>query len=183
MIKVPTWETLSRIQRTRHVKSMYIWLFVVPVIANLLSQVDSAANVTIFAYQFIVPLKLPFSWKIFYFSALCFSISNFLYLVRCYSIIKDNRSYSDFEMEGKGKGQLLCYSQEVGVELGTKITESNASDLETSFLKETFWEVFKQANLKRTPERILCGSLCAIGYLLISIVLIQNFYEVLRMAF
>lgn len=177
----PSWESLSKIQNTWHVKTTYVWLFIVPIAAKFLSQLDDNVTLTIFQHQFNVLLNLPFSWKMFYFGALCFSLSNVMYLARCYPIVKENRSYFDFEKNGKGKLQIVQYAKQIGMELGSEVCASSTDQLKNSDLKDVFWEVFQEASIRRKPERVVCGILCTLGYVSIFIVLVENLYEVLTL--
>ena len=183
MKNLASWSSLAKVQNTNTVKSMYIWLIVVPIIAKALLQVEEAANVTVFDYSFTIELCLPFSWKVFYFAALCFSISNFIYFVRCYSIIKDHHSFSHFHEEGKGDHQLYDYAKE----LERKITINNPLieklGLGNLSSQEEFWLVFETANMGRVSERKVCAFLCMVGFLLIGIMLFQNLFTVIRMLF
>lgn len=176
------WSALANIQKVSVVKSMYIWLLIVPILAKTLSNIEGVANVTIFEYSFALDLGLPFSWKVFYFAALSFAASNLIYLGKCYSIIKDHRSFSHFKEEGKGEKQLRDYSNEVGFKIFIQPPNTMEIKLESKHLQEPFWEVFEKANMGRPLARYSSGILYVIGFLLMGVILVQNLYVVIKLA-
>lgn len=66
------WSQLNQIKDVKIISSMYVWIFIVPILAKVLSLVSDIATVTVFNYTFEVNIGLPFSWRSFYFSALFF---------------------------------------------------------------------------------------------------------------
>ena len=168
-----SWSALNKIQNIWAVKSMYVWLFVVPIIAKLLSKLEDVANLTIFQYSFELQLGLPFSWKIFYFSALCFAIANLIFVGRCHSIIKDHTNFNHFEGEGKTSQQLYRYGNEMGFTY-------DDSDLVERTLKELFWDLYETSSLRRTFSRIICTIFYVAGFILIGWVILQNLKVVLK---
>jgi hypothetical protein len=183
-IKIPTWSKLAKIQQIKTVRSTYVWLFLVPLAAKALAKVESAANVTIFDYSFALQMRLPFSWKIFYFSALSFSLANLVVLWRCYTLFKDHRSFSDFVNEGKNHWHLAKYAKEANLGLDDIGYEGHdmVLDKDDNF-KRSFWTLFEQLNSARTASRGACALLYVIGFLLISIILFQNLLAVLKFMF
>jgi len=128
---------------------------------------------------------LPFSWKIFYFSALFFAAANLLFLARCFSLIKDHKSFSDFLDQGKDHGQLSYYAYEVDLSLKDIGYESFDNQpyefqFENKYLSKPFWILFNHLNSKRKGWRWTCSILYLIAFTLISIIIFQNFMEVMR---
>ena len=165
---------------------MYVWLFIVPVIAKGLSKVEDIAKVNIFEYSFELKLGLPFSWKVFYFSALTFAAANLLFLWKCYSLIKDHSSFSEFKEAGKGQKQLDGYAEEASLPSIDWSAFDNLPDdmrLENRYIQEPFWEVFDNINVARPVCRIWCSFLYLLGFILVAIILCQNLYTVLRLTF
>ena len=171
--KVMSWSLLEKIQRIKLIKSMYIWLILVPIIAKSLSKVEEVANVKVFEYSFALDLGLPFSWKVFYFSALCFAAANLIYLLRCYLIVKEHRNYSEFKEAGKGVHQLQTYAADVGFEVD--IPAHGVDEIQ-----QPFWEVYDRADLGRSNARMICSVLYGLGFMLIGCVLFQNLLAVLK---
>jgi hypothetical protein len=94
------WITISKIGQSKFVQSFYVWLIIVPIIAKFFVEIPITEDYII--------LELPFSWIIFYFSALAFVIGNILYL-RCPEIIKEYSSYRDFVSTGRGEEEIEKY--------------------------------------------------------------------------
>lgn len=104
------WSQLVKIQRIRIVQLMYVWLFIVPILAKAFSKLEKAAHVIVFGCKFQVQLSLPFSWNIFYFSALSFAAANLVFILRSYTLIKDHSDFLDFAGKGKRESQLARYN-------------------------------------------------------------------------
>nr|MBF4401390.1 hypothetical protein [Vibrio anguillarum] len=54
------WSNLNKVHDVKLISSMYVWIFIVPVAAKVLSGTNELALVTIFDYTFELHLKLPF---------------------------------------------------------------------------------------------------------------------------
>lgn len=163
---------------------MYIWLFIVPILAKTLAGLEDVASITVFDYSFNLQLSLPFSWKVFYFSALFFAAANLLLLSRCYSLIKDHKSFTDFREQGKQEIQLSNYAKEIGMsldQLNYRDDYDQAFLLEGKHLQEPFWRLYEQLDEARLGWRIGCSFLYSFGFVLMSIILYQNFVVVLRL--
>ena len=77
--KTPNWTALAKIQRFKVVKTMYVWLFIVPVAAKMLEKVNDAAGVTVWGYSFELQNGTPFFLEdvLYVLSVLCSCKSNF----------------------------------------------------------------------------------------------------------
>lgn len=76
-------------------------------LAKALAQIGPEIEIPFWQSSITITLGLPFSWKMFYFSAIGFAFASFLYSMRCPAIIRDYDRFSDFEQEGKGSTQLI----------------------------------------------------------------------------
>jgi hypothetical protein len=183
---IPKWSSLAKIERIKIVQSMYLWLFIVPILAKTLAKLEDTANLNIFGYVFNIHLELPFSWKIFYFSALCFAIANLVFVLRCYSLIKDHSSFADFLNQGKSDRHLSSYAEEAGLKLiDFEYNRQYPEEflLEGKHLKDPFWGLYERLDTARPSWKLLCSLFYLFGFILISIVFYQNFEVVLRMVF
>jgi len=93
---------LKRFGRSRLLKSSYFWLFIVPPVALLLSKTGNELTIPLGTGELVIPLGLPFSWKLFYFGAVSFSIGSLAYAVFCPALIREYDSYEEFDKSGKG---------------------------------------------------------------------------------
>ena len=181
------------------IQTMYIWLFIVPIIAKVLTKVEETANLTIFNHTFNIQLGLPFSWKIFFLSAMSFAAANLIFVLRCYKLVKDHDSFSDFLEQGKSAKHIHQYAEEVdypqqsdlsyywedGGEYEGPVEQKYSKEqrLKGEHLKSPFWEIYERTDLSRKGWRAACSLLYLFGFVLISIVLYQNIWVVLRMIF
>ena len=95
------WSSLRVLGTSRTVRSSYLWLMLVPIVAKCLSAVNEIATFTILSATISVPLSLPFSWKAFFFAALAFAVADLIWHIKCPGIIKKYSNYSDFVSQGR----------------------------------------------------------------------------------
>ena len=79
----PMWDDLNRFGKSRILQSFYIWLFLVPMAAKALSVVDDPLVLTGISDGLRIQLTLPFSWQVFYVSAVFVAAANVVYSFRC----------------------------------------------------------------------------------------------------
>lgn len=170
------WTQIRRLHEFRLVRQMYVWLLLVPVLARALAHLPEDGTFSIFGQEVVFSLTLPFSWRVFYFSAVCFVISNIVYQFFCPRLIKDHPSYASFEKEGKGLSHLGWYNRAVGCPLDG-ISVAHGPD-RSPLLQEPFWEIHTPSNLKHRWARVTAGVLFAVGLVLIAIVAGQGMWAV-----
>lgn len=194
-MKIPKikWSQLEQLNAIRFIHTMYVWVFLVPILVKLLEQVDEKAPITILGYTFEAHLSLPFSWVAFYFSALAFALANVVFQARCPSIIKDQRDYFQFRQSGKGVEHLDHYLSEVGMnweglrqriekrdEYFDEVAEASNPRQDDGELRKRFWEVFSQSNSWRPNWMRLALLLYAVGGVLITWVFGENAIYVIQ---
>ena len=185
------WSRLKSIANIRFVKSMYIWIFIVPVLATALSKVEDLVNVTVFGYSFELVTQLPFSWIAFFFSAFLFVIANAVYFYHCPNIIKEHSDYSDFTTHGKTKYHLLTYSMELNYswdELLEKLVSNETAmkelmplhqeKTEDSSNRNVYWAIQEKAEKHKPKARKIASGCYIIAGVLLALVLSQNFLTV-----
>ena len=114
-----SWEAISRFGKSQVLATSYIWIVIVPVLAKLLTQLESP--VMFFGQS--IELILPFSWQVFYFSAVLIALAGVVYHLRCPPIIKNFSSLSDYQDQNKGIPYLFEYSLKYGYRLFFKNVE------------------------------------------------------------
>lgn len=132
---VTSWRNLKKVRTSNLVRSMGVWLIVVPVAAKFLSNAPETTTMTFFGAPISVDLTLPFSWKTFFLSALCFSIANSLFSVFAPQIVQQHNNHSDFLSAGKGDEQLDEYM-----------------DTDTAEHQERLYQVRERAGINRQVE-------------------------------
>jgi hypothetical protein len=175
------WTQIRNLHNLRVVQQMYLWLILVPVIASTLSKVPNEVTFEVFGQPITFALLLPFSWKLFYFSAICFVASNLIYQAFCPRMIKNHPSYASFVAEGKGQSHLDWYNAMIGdpVRIPWQTLEITQED---SAVQEVFWKVHAFSNITYLPFRILAALLLAAGMAMVSFVVVQGFWSVVLMA-
>ncbi len=185
-----TWTQIQRIQEYKALKSMYFWLLAVPFLAKLLNQVNDTLDVTLFGASVTLTMDLPFSWQIFYFSAVFIVLGDIIFHNKCPDILKDHPSYSHFKNDGKSAMQIMQYAEQLDVR--ESISEIFARNQSSGFvthggianeesIQEAFWVVFNKARNINALYRITCSGLYYVGLGLIGIVLLENLYEVIKL--
>lgn len=177
------WVKVREIQNLGIVKSMYLWLVIVPLIAKGFAGIGDTVELVIFQYPVTVNLDLPFSWVVFYLSATAFVIANIFYQLFCPRLIRDHPHYASFESSKKDRTHLVGYYGELnpsggfdsvfGLEPHTSANTSNP---------DVFWTLFDEANSKHRLFRIVASLLGYLGFLLIGYVALQNAWAVYQIA-
>lgn len=179
------WSTLRGVENLRVVKSMYVWLFVVPIAAKTTSRLNESYILSLFDAKFEITFQLPFSWEIFYFSALAFVLGNLTFLARCPGLLKDHDSYTSFHADGKGEIQLSLYAAELKKpgpdEAAGSLIRDPAAALEAYRKaiedrdRHFFWFLYHGADRVRLMSLYLCATFYGLGFGLITWVLYENF--------
>ena len=193
------WESLKMFGSNKLFQSSYFWLFFVPVIARLLKNIPETITVPIWAEKLTIPLTLPFSWKIFFFSSIFFSLASFIYSLRCPAIIKNYRTLDDFKAEGRTARQVVgmyrkcLYSRRYSPDLIDEITSSfERKHCNSNLLKHVAhdsWEKYFPDLFHAARDRVDCFSpklrgVCAgcyfVGFILLGLVAGQNIMFVIN---
>jgi hypothetical protein len=104
---VPEWSVLKSLGTSRTVRTSFIWIAIVPIAAKLLSKVQDVLPINIGPATIEFTAALPFSWQLFYFSALFFGVGTACFAIRCPPLIKDYESFRDFEEKKRAPRDLL----------------------------------------------------------------------------
>ncbi|EGQ7683722.1 hypothetical protein IZS58_004673 [Vibrio parahaemolyticus] len=198
-----SWCDLKKIGDTKFVNSMYVWIFVVPLLVKAFEYVEDEKLVfQVFKQPIPISTTLPFSWAMFYFSALCLALGNLVYLIKCPKIIKEHPTYQSYLNEGKKLKQLAQYCEDISFNWGglaKKIEEKNQQiflakrnahvlgsnatgqyqEIDVEDPIHYFWPIHEFADIKFSPYRYICLSLFSVGFVLFGIVSIQNFLAVI----
>lgn len=180
------WHTLRDIQRFSVVKSMNIWLFVVPISAKTFSLLNNTIHLQAFNHVFTLDLKLPFSWQALFFAALMFVIGNILYHMFAPSIVNENRNFSEFINSGRTIDQLekeyIYYFPEEQKEIKEEISSEGIKNVDesTNRFKNKFWELYTYLCYSRKLIRAVISVFYIFGFALLIDVTIKNIFWVYR---
>lgn len=168
------WSALKGAGQSRVLKTSWFWLVFVPPIAHLLQSVPETVQVPWLGNLPLHP-HLPFSWRWFYYSAICVAVADAVFFLRCPSIVKDHNSDSDFMAAGKTSNHLDDYLAQF--DRGHRLARQFTPRAPTP----SFWTVHEQANKAHPVSRLLCLALYAAGLVCFLVVAWRNFeFVVLR---
>lgn len=108
------WSTISLFGNNKIINRSYIYLFIVPTFAKLFSKIESPLIIEFNEYKFNLVFELPFTWQLFFWSAIFFTIGTIIYNLRAPKIIKENTSFADFIKERKNFNHLESYIKDLG---------------------------------------------------------------------
>ncbi len=202
--KYYTWNKLRKINSSKIINSMYIWIFIVPIIVKVFEAMNGGIyDFVMFEETIKIKLELPFSLIIFYFSAIAFAIGNLIIVFKCPLIIQENDSYNTYESSGKKLKQLKEYIEDIGYDWGKLANEIDEqidkrfdvhktisswenkakAEEEKENPKNYFWQIYDEAKESNTTFRFFGGLSYLIGFTLLAIVLIQNFIFIVKTLF
>jgi len=184
------WRNINRLGKNRLLGTSYFWLVVVPILAKLLSIIENPLDFTHFVPGLKIDLNLPFSWQLFYFSAVMISIAGAIYHLCCPKIIKYFNDFSDYQKEGRGSPYLISYSERlknftIEGDASRLVDEPIGIDHEQRMLLNAmlFWQIYEYEKVTSPVARFICFSLYIIGILLLLIVLFDNFLFVIEQTY
>lgn len=93
------WRSLAQILDSQFAKTTGLWFAIVPFLAH-------ASSAPAFAWIF-QGFKLPFSWGLFFAAACGMFVARLLFLIYCPTVIRDYRSWQDFEIREGGSSEQL----------------------------------------------------------------------------
>jgi hypothetical protein len=114
IFNTPTWSELSAIGKNRLVTRTYLFLLLVPFMVTILSKIEISVGENADKFQLL--RAIPFSWKVFFWCAFFFTLGSVLYQLFAPKIVRDNRTWHDFENAGKTWGHLMGYSLDIGID-------------------------------------------------------------------
>ena len=174
------WANIRNIHKMRLVQQMYIWLFALPVVANALEKLPDPITLEIWGQRVDLTTRLPFSWQLFYFAAVCFVISNLIYQLRCPRVVKDHPNFATFLDERKGVSHLEWYRKVLKAPMAIKRNHQERLIQDLHF-QQSFWEIHAFGNLSSFYSRLFAGLLLLLGFASIGFVLAQGVWSVFRL--
>ena len=120
------WKFIAKYGKNKIVQRTYIFLFLVPFLITTLVKFDLS----------IVIEAIPFSWHMFFYSSVFFTLGNLVYQIFAPSIIKDNNSYLEFSTESKNWDHMNMYSEELKIPF-----DSYRTDLK-NFRGQSYHDIF-----------------------------------------
>lgn len=175
-----TWGALGTLGKSRALNTSFLWLLIVPLAAKLIGALHDPALYNNGGLGVLARMELPFSWKLFYWSAALFAVGGVLYRLFCPRLIRDYSSYGEFRHDGRGAQYLLAYSESRTRNILTPMDRAMIAGNDPLTLGEFFWKVHDHEQTARFLIVLLCFACYAIGGLLIGIVAFQNLFYVVE---
>jgi len=94
------WSNIKTLGNSKIVKSSYLWIVIVPILAKTLDKLNEVITINVFGAQISLNFTLPFTWKIFFFASLFFALGQLIFNIYCPPIIKNFQSFTDFQKHG-----------------------------------------------------------------------------------
>ena len=101
-----TWTKLRSMSNSRAIKSSYFWFFFVPILAKSLDQLERI-QFTVFGQQISVNTDLPFSWEMFFYSAVFMAFANLIFVIFAPEFIKSYSSCTEYMDKGHSAHQIV----------------------------------------------------------------------------
>jgi hypothetical protein len=127
------WLKVADIGNSKIVKSMLIWMLITPIFAKLLESANTA-NITFLQLDKPIVLGLPFSWQVFFFCALSFTIANIIFSYKCPELIKKYKYFADFESRDNSLYLLINYLNQ---HITKEVVKDNALEIKVIVSKYT----------------------------------------------
>ncbi len=183
-VPVPDWDQLAAIGNHSLVRSSYIWLLVVPMGAKAMTLIENPLDFTHLVPGLMLNLELPFSWIVFYFSAVFISLGNFFFQRMCPEIVLKYPAMNIFLNDGRDMEYLKETSERWGIWAGFKtaigqFNQSTPEDRQRALAK-TFWLVRDYANSSKEVARGAVAIHLLTGIGLLGWILGQNFLFVIH---
>jgi len=109
------WDGISILGKNKLVQRAYFFFFLVPILAKVLVHIKGPIELVIGEHNFKFLFELPFNWKIFFYSALCFAMASVIYELCAPKIIKENESMRDFLENRKGMMHIEAYMNDLDI--------------------------------------------------------------------
>lgn len=193
-----TWDTIKGFGATKALKTSYVFLFLVPVVARALQSAPDTVHIPFSSKEIPIALELPFSWTVLFFSACLASLGNIIYAMMCPKLVKEFADYPEYRESQRDGSHLretvhmLALTARKGslqeqIQAVSDLYQPAPVDLYSveqaiegprQLAAKEFYFVRDSANLAKPLIR-LAASLAYFGaFLCLAIIAIQNVYYV-----
>ena len=110
----PNWSQLWGVGNNRIIRSSYYWLFIVPFAARVVLNAPDDFGIDLFGLispLMLCNLKLPFSWQLFYGSAVFAAIGTAVYQMMAPPLVARYRHFEEFWQQGNSKWEALYLTE------------------------------------------------------------------------
>jgi hypothetical protein len=112
---IPSWSQLTVFGQNVVSKSAYVWLFIVPLTASVMSRVSPDVTVNLFGHSWNLALRLPFSWQLLFWASLSASAANLLFIWMCPKLIAKFPDFGAYrDTDGSSRTLRMALSEAYG---------------------------------------------------------------------
>ena len=179
--KNSAWSKLKSVQNIKIVQSSYIWLLIVPITAKFFSKIENTLTLSFSGNTYELDLILPFTWVIFFFSALSFTLSNLFIITFSPVIIKDHKNYIEFRNSGGTEEDYLGYLEDHDAQqditkqfISRNHTFGGDNEKSDDDDEKWFWKIYRKKDKEKVKARYCSYFFYVIGFILFTIVAAQN---------
>ncbi len=191
---------MKRLGKSKVLLSSYVWLFLVPLGANLLAkgQEDWLR-------------RLPFTWQLWFYAACALSAASLIFSITCPVLVRKYDRFEEFLAEGRGSMQLLRALEETLKMTHSQHDEMITANFQTRFTvkpsppprsgllpaqipisslptippelqAEAFWFIRDLADCCAPIRRTVCFAFYCAGFAFAGIIVLQNVFAVVRLS-
>jgi len=175
MIKALDWSKLKKVPKNKLVSTSYIWIVIVPIVAKVFSKIESIVYLKIGDVRYELILELPFSWQMFFWSALLFTVGNVLFSWLCPFIVKNYDNFDHFQLNGGTesiiRNNLSAKSLNAGLIINNKRNEG---------IEKYFWAAYESEKTEYEKYRSIISMFYLTGFSLFLCVSMSNIVWVIR---
>lgn len=193
-----TWDTIRNFGEAKVLRTSFLFLFLVPVIARLLANVPDEVIVPLFNKSITIPLDLPFSWFVLFLSACFASIGNIIYAILCPELIKQYKDFPAYIADERDGTHLLPYLKKISFQSASSETSEHveavrrlynnspiSSDDVADHLQgkrtlnpRTFYFMRDSVNLAQPLVRLGASVSYFFAFICLGVIAVQNIYFV-----
>ena len=107
--KALPWTVLTRLGKSKVLKSSYFWIVFVPIAAKIFEKLPETFPISSGPPIVELVLELPFSWEMFYFASCCFGVASLIFTALCPPLVKNFSDLQDYKGLGLTDKQLINY--------------------------------------------------------------------------
>lgn len=156
------WDKLKKVRNGKFISSMYIWLFLVPMLKKFLLKIGVHES--------------PFSWDAFFYSAFFFVIGNIIFSMCSPKFIQLYNDYSEYETSRRNLDYLKkILESDFKSEYGNTKKSNIVNNTEKKEENSIFYDDYNQVKKFKIKTRRFCAFAYAMGFSFFTWVIIQNF--------
>lgn len=172
------WDNLKKRATDKFISSMYIWLFLVPTVKKFLSKLNDSFPIEVDGHVYELMLQSPFSWDMFFYSALCFVIGNCIFYLFSPKFIKLYNNSSEYLASGRTVDYLISILKNDFPNDEYKYLRlvDTQWDKNPAAVGTRFYDDYDKAKKLGKRYRVICAASYLIGFVLLAIVVMQNIW-------